>query len=485
MNQPTGKKRSPAWLRSLGWLGFILLGMLMVLLVAWRLMESSHQKAQALAKPEKTLPKSSSKISVAASSVQKESATSRGIPMAELPLIGIYTGDDLAAQKVLEKQLDEISSWRNTGCMVDGVLSFRAVLSKMGMAVPDTMTEAEAAAEFLKWTERFSAIFAQWREAVSKGPWDFNSLETKDPFAKRGKVFNMAYNLQSLLGAMAEARLRKGDTVAAYSDLQTMDSSADRCGDDLGFSKMMFSWRMLRTARAGMEPGGWTDDQLMGISTMLGGENALASARRLKDYKKLGMTELLTHYRENPSGIEGAKSPIDQMLNQICIATTTDQQIADNLAVINFHLDQPFTRFDPVTGVYLGESADDSPELPHTKPSDVSFDKFYYMYSARYGNPGPQAEWIIKDQSTIDQTRIAAALEIQQRATGEYPATLDAVSGTFGGSTPIDIATGQPYFYQRNPDGGYTLWGTGIDGKSDGGNEKTDAVWKHRSTQKR
>ena len=45
---------------------------------------------------------------------------------------------------------------------------------------------------------------------------------------------------------------------------------------------------------------------------------------------------------------------------------------------------------------------------------------------------------------------------------------------------PIDIATGQPYFYQRDADGGYTLWGTGIDGKSDGGDEKTDVTWKHR-----
>lgn len=103
------------------------------------------------------------------------------------------------------------------------------------------------------------------------------------------------------------------------------------------------------------------------------------------------------------------------------------------------------------------------------------------MYSEMYGgNYGLAAEWIIKDQSAIDESRIAAALEIQRRATGEYPETLDAVSGTFGGTMPIDIATGQPYFFQRNADGGYSLWGTGIDGKSEGGNEKTDITWTHR-----
>lgn len=39
-----------------------------------------------------------------------------------------------------------------------------------------------------------------------------------------------------------------------------------------------------------------------------------------------------------------------------------------------------------------------------------------------------------------------------------------------------DISTGQPYFYQREVDGGYKIWGTGIDGKSDGGNEETDVT---------
>jgi hypothetical protein len=89
-------------------------------------------------------------------------------------------------------------------------------------------------------------------------------------------------------------------------------------------------------------------------------------------------------------------------------------------------------------------------------------------------------EQIIRSQSTIDQTRIAAALEMQHRATGEYPATLDAVSATFGGKIPRDIATGQPYFYQRDLDGGYRLWGTGIDRKSDGGDERADVTLTHR-----
>ena len=52
------------------------------------------------------------------------------------------------------------------------------------------------------------------------------------------------------------------------------------------------------------------------------------------------------------------------MINRIGIATATDQQIADNLAVIKYQMNQPFTRFDQETGVYLGESAGDSASFP-------------------------------------------------------------------------------------------------------------------------
>ena len=497
MNKSTGPKHFPAWLRNLGWLCFILLGLATVLLVArWWLMEGAHQTAMELGKQGGELSKGSSKNGMAGdaiSSAHQESVTSRGTPVAELPLVGVYAGDDLTAQKGLGKQLEEIRRLMKdsvSACRVDGVLSFRAVLAKMGMAVPEGMTEAEAATEFLKQTERFSDMLARWREAVGKGAWDFSSVETNDSYAMRSKIFRLAFPLQCLLGVMAEAHLRTGDMVAAYSDLQTMDSSADRCGDMPGFFKQNLSYQMFRTAHAGMELGAWTDTQLMGISTMLGEENALASMRRLMDFQKLQQADFFTHFREHQSEIQDSfshsKSPIDQMINQIGIATTTDQQLADNLAVINFQIDQPFTRFDPVTGVYLGESAGDSRELPHSKPSDVSFDKFYYMYSEMYGgHQGSVAQQIIKDQSTIDQTRIAAALEMQLQATGEYPETLDAVSGTFGGAIPRDIATGQPYFYQRDADGGYTLWGTGIDQKSDGGNEEHDVTWKHRPAKKK
>lgn len=414
-----------------------------------------------------------------------------GTPVSELPLIGVYGGGDTAAQMELKKQLDELGRFlenARSANRVEGLLSFRAVLVKMGMEVPDAMTEAEAAAEFLNRAERFSALLSQWRDAVGKGPWDISSMEMKDRSARRGDLLSAAIKLQGLLGVMSEAHLRTGDTETSWAEVQALNSGADRCEDSElgGFFRFIFIRSTLQPARAGMILGAWTDDQLNGISGMLGDENALATSRRAMDQQKHFMTDTFAHLREPESEIaesfvNSARSPIGKTLNSFGVAMTSDQQIADNLAVIHYQMDQPFTRFDPVTGYYLGESAGPSPELPHSNPDDVSFDKFYYMYAAQYGwKYDSLPNQVIKSQSAIDQTRLAAALEIQHRATGEYPETLDAVSATFGGTPPRDIATGQPYFYQRDADGGYKLWSTGIDRRNDGGNEKTDILWNHR-----
>ena len=460
-------------------MGFILLSVATVLSVARWMMQSSHQTAVALVKQRGMLPKVSTRNLGAASSTQPESAASTAIPVADLPLVGIYVGDDQQQKKELEIQLKEISSLVPGGG-VKGVLSFRTLLAGMGMAVPDPMTETEAAAEFLRRTERFSALLAQWREAVGIGPWDFTSMETNDIYATKSKFLReMALPIQSLLGAMAEAHLRTGDPNRAWSDLKTMDSSIDRCGDMLPNFGFNLSSDLLRTAQSGMDLGAWTDTQLMGISTILGKDSALATNRRDMEMRKILKADYFAHFRENQIEVEKdfsfSKSPIDRAINRIGIATVTDQQLADNLTVIEYQMDQPFTRFDPDTGFYMGKSSEDSYGLPRSKPSDISFERFYYMYSELYGGGYDYLpNYIIREQFTIDRTRIASALEIQHRATGEYPATLDAVGGN---PLPRDIATGQPYFYQRNADGGYTLWGTGIDGTSQNGDKKSDVSW--------
>lgn len=489
MQQIPEEKRFFRWKRGWVWFGLILLALALPWSLTRRLIENSHQKALALLQQRSTRPNGPGN-SADSSSAQPESASTRGIPVAELPLVGIYFGNDPAARAVLEKQLGEIvvltANSQNSDCLVNGVLSFRAVLARMGVTVPESMTETEAAAEFLKQTQRFSLILAEWREAVAKGPWDFNSIKIDDAYQTYYNFFReVMYPLQQLLNIEAEARLRTGDADGSWSDLQAMKSTTDRSDGILSFYRWHPLQQAVQSVRLGMELDVWTDDQLTEISSMMSEENALTSTRDYVELMKLNIANHLTNIHDNQGSIQEdlsrAKSPIGRMMSQIGFTLTSDQQIADNIAVIQYQMEQPLARFDPVTGFYLGETAGDSVEFPHSKASDVSFDKFYYMYTEEYGgNFDHVAREVIREQSTIDQTRIAAALEMQRRATGQYPETLDAL----GDSIPRDIATGQPYLYQRNPDGGYTLWGTGIDRTSEGGDKQSDVAYVHRPAKK-
>ncbi len=102
---------------------------------------------------------------------------------------------------------------------------------------------------------------------------------------------------------------------------------------------------------------------------------------------------------------------------------------------------------------------------------------WYFSLSRQLVQPN-LARYTIDNQTRLDQTRLALALESQKRATGDYPDRLDALAPAFPGGSPHDVATGQPYFYEKTPDGSFRLWGTGMDRWNHDGNAKLDLVWR-------
>ncbi|MES2923766.1 MAG: hypothetical protein V4819_19590 [Verrucomicrobiota bacterium] len=491
MNQPTEKKRFPAWLRHLGWLGFSVLGVATVLVaLRWYLIGTAHRTAVELVKQGRALPPGFSRTA-GEDAASSQPVASRDKPLAEFPLLQAFLDEESPAGKELQQQLSEMTALFSGGMInksrVDGVVSFRTLLGKMGMEVPESMTEAEAAAEFLKRADKFSGLLARWRDAVAEGPWDYTSPDYSFGSTPSGKIAMLSGRFPGLLGVRAEAYLRTGDADAAFSDWQTLALSAERCNDKASLIAGMVGFsiknQLFRTAHAGMQLGGWTDEQLGQMSETVANENALASMFRDVEQEKSDVTGYFSRFPEKRAELArpflGTQSPVDNFVNQIALGMTTEQQMADNIALMQYKMEQPFTLFDPNTGFY---QAPPGGEVVKSKSPDTWFDKFYFMYSDNMGDGffTQLPERIIKNQSAVDQTRIAAALELHQRSTGQYPETLEAVSGAFPGALPRDIATGQPYFYQLNADGGYTLWGTGIDGKSEGGNEKTDVTWTHR-----
>lgn len=76
-------------------------------------------------------------------------------------------------------------------------------------------------------------------------------------------------------------------------------------------------------------------------------------------------------------------------------------------------------------------------------------------------------------QNGLDEALIACALDRYRLAKGSYPASLDALMPTYLAKVPCDLVNGQPLHYHPNPDGTFTLYSVGWDGKDDGGKVAT------------
>ncbi len=72
-------------------------------------------------------------------------------------------------------------------------------------------------------------------------------------------------------------------------------------------------------------------------------------------------------------------------------------------------------------------------------------------------------------QATLDEARVACALERYHLAHGNYPEQLDALAPKFLTEVPTDVITRRPLVYRRTSDGRFLLYSVGWNQRDDGG----------------
>jgi hypothetical protein len=82
-----------------------------------------------------------------------------------------------------------------------------------------------------------------------------------------------------------------------------------------------------------------------------------------------------------------------------------------------------------------------------------------------------------ENQTIVNQTRIACALERYRLAHGAYPETLALLVPQFIDAIPNDLIGGQAPRYRLNPDGNFLLYSIGWSGQDHGGQTNADLVW--------
>ncbi len=90
-------------------------------------------------------------------------------------------------------------------------------------------------------------------------------------------------------------------------------------------------------------------------------------------------------------------------------------------------------------------------------------------FFAMTGGLSPAVEKFAEGQVSVDQTRIACALERYRLAHKVYPATLAELAPALIDEVPHDVMNGEPYGYRLNADGTFVLYSVGWNGKDDGG----------------
>ena len=93
-------------------------------------------------------------------------------------------------------------------------------------------------------------------------------------------------------------------------------------------------------------------------------------------------------------------------------------------------------------------------------------DPYNFISGLFFGVEVPAVKKIGQMQNSIDQARIACALEIYHLKEGKYPQSL----AELGKELPHDVFTGESYFYEPDSKGKYRIYGVGWNLKDDGGN---------------
>jgi hypothetical protein len=84
--------------------------------------------------------------------------------------------------------------------------------------------------------------------------------------------------------------------------------------------------------------------------------------------------------------------------------------------------------------------------------------------------PGREALPLLAfNQTMVNETRLACALERYHFVHNEYPESLDTVVPRFIGQVPLDLIGGQPLHYRRKADGNFLLYSVGWNESDDGG----------------
>ncbi len=314
--------------------------------------------------------------------------------------------------------------------------------------------------------------YAQFHNSIDYWPWI--------PFGVLRQLVQLYY-------VRALAELDQGDAVHAAEDIETILRLTNLLKESYSTGAIWMSRWAVTGIWAGLAAHQWSDRQLAAFQTEFQKLDFIASERRGMEMDRARITEL-TEKSPDPArfwptfyalfGLEqfgvAEHFPVLWPLMEFFGAEDYRSEpgfglprgwMLQNLVNYNRGMATALEFFDPARHrIDVAKIEQDDKAAKDWRPGPYDF---LYKFAAEYRDS--VAHSVARAQTTVDEARVACALERYRLANGQFPETLAALVPQFLDKVPPDVIGGEPLKYRREGGGQYLLYSVGWNGQDDGG----------------
>jgi hypothetical protein len=341
------------------------------------------------------------------------------------------------------------------------------------------------AADYVAWTEPLTADFDVLRKALER-PFAQLGGEYERPYLSRIPDFVRIRTAAQSLAMRAQCQLLLGQPEAAWHELSLIrDMCRVLLAEPSGKPTTLVA-AMIYTAVAGLytsvvEDGlrlhAWREPQLLGIEQQLANTDLLgpiveafreeraATCRTIENTTSAELAKLFdTGVHQKLFMLTLAWMPRGWLYQNMVVGAQVEQAVVDSVDLTN-RLIRPDATSEFVRTMSL-KSRQRSPYTFVTAISVPNFEK--------------ALQTVARNQTLVNQARVACGLERYRLTQGQYPEKLEALSPRFVEKLPHDVIGGKPLNYR--PSGGteYVIYSVGWDERDNGGvagKSRTEGDW--------
>jgi hypothetical protein len=324
-----------------------------------------------------------------------------------------------------------------------------------------TMDAPVTVAQFLKWNESLEPTYALIRRALQR-PYAHIPGDYSNPLNRPVMNFVEVRFLAQRVTAMAQCHLLAGQPDAALRDLTLLQ----------GLSRMLEDHQPVTLAPAmidgamnelyalpvadGIRWRAWRDPQLLALEEQQKQVNLQLVVQKAFETEQARAAWTLD-----------ITSPAFNLRNSLAIGLFPRGWVFQNMVDADNLLTNYMAIQDSSRQIYFPDKCEAC--LRQTDSLFSHWSPFTYIARLAAPNYSGASQRTARDQTAVNETLVACALERHRLARGEYPETLDALVPQFIDPLPHDVIGGEPLHYRRATDGTFVLYSIGWNAVDDGG----------------